>query len=133
MEFRRQVQGIARGLKHVHELDIIHGRLCPVRSSLLSRFQNLRGLIFFQENILVGPDGTPRITGFGSCFVISRPDLWSDTDVAGTNRGSAPELMRSPRPGKNATKIKKESDMYAFGMLAWEVGTFFPIAISDRD
>ena len=119
------MQGIARGLKHVHELDIIHGRLCSVRSSPVPHFQNLQRLTSLQENILVCPDGTPCITGFGSCFVISRPDLWSNADVAGINRGSAPELMRSPKPGRPAIQITKGSDMYAFGMLAWEVGACF--------
>ena len=125
LPFQPQVRGIARGLRHVHDLDIIHGRLCSVRPPLTSRFQNLRRLTPSQQNILVSPDGTPRITGFGSSLVISRPELLSDKDVVGFHRGSAPELMRSPRPGKPATQITKESDMYAFGMLAWEVGTFF--------
>ncbi|KAF9777644.1 kinase-like domain-containing protein [Thelephora terrestris] len=96
------VRGIACGLKHVHDLDVIHGRLCS-------------------QNVLVGPDGIPRIAGFGSSLMMSRPDLGSDEDVVGFHRGSAPELMRPPKPGKPVTRITKESDMYAFGMLTWEI------------
>ncbi|KAF9649933.1 kinase-like protein [Thelephora ganbajun] len=95
------VQGIARGLEHVHDLGIVHGHLCS-------------------QNILVGPDGTPRIAGFGSSFTISRPDPWSEMDVVGFHRGSAPELIRPQKPGEPVVPITKASDMYAFGMLTWE-------------
>ena len=53
--------------------------------------------------------------------MISRPDLWPEQDDL--HRGSAPELVRSHKPGKHAARITKASDMYAFGMLTWEVGT----------
>jgi serine/threonine protein kinase len=105
----------------VHDLDVIHGRLCSVRLSPISHFQNPRRLTPPQQNVLVGPDGIPRIAGFGSSLMMSRPDLGSDEDVVGFHRGSAPELMRPPKPGKPVTRITKESDMYAFGMLTWEV------------
>ena len=130
--FPHQIRGIARGLKHVHDQGIVHGRLCSVRLSLISRFRNPRGLTYPQQNILVGPNGTPCITGFGSSFILSRPDLWSDADDVGFHRGIAPELMRPLERGKPATRITKASDMYAFGMLTWEVG-IFSITISDRN
>lgn len=57
--------------------------------------------------------------------MISRPDLWSSSDVAGFHRGSAPELMRPHRRGKPAAQITKASDIYAFGMLTWQVGITF--------
>lgn len=79
-------------------------------------------LTFSQQNILVDSDGTPLITGFGSSFMISRPDLWSEKDAVGFFRGSAPELIRPHKPGGNPTvQITKASDMYAFGMLTWQV------------
>ena len=115
----------------MHDLDIVHGRLCSVSSSLLLTFQNFQRLTPLQQNILVGPDGTPCITGFGSSLIISRPDLWSDKDIAGFHRGSAPELMRPQKPGKPAVKISKESDIYAFGMLSWEVGFYLYFVSGD--
>ena len=65
--------------------------------------------------------------GFGSSFLISRPDLWLEKDVVGFHRSSAPELIRPPKPGKPAGRISKASDVYAFGMLIWEVGIYFPL------
>jgi hypothetical protein len=38
--------------------------------------------------------------------------------------GSAPELAR-PGPYTRRMRTTKESDMYAFGLLAWEVNYFF--------
>ena len=122
--FPHQISGIARGLKHVHDQGIVHGRLCSVRLSLISRFRNPRGLTYPQRNILISPNGTPCITGFGSSFILSRPDLWSDADDVGFHRGTAPELMGPLERGKPATRITKASDMYAFGMLTLEVGIF---------
>jgi len=73
----------------------------------------------------VGPDGTPRITGFGSSLMISRPDLWPER--FDPHRGSAPELVCPHKSGKHAARITKASDMYAFGMLTWEVGIVFKL------
>jgi hypothetical protein len=86
----------------------------------------LKKLTYSQHNILVSPDGIPCITGFGSSFIISRPDLWSERDDVAFHRGSAPELLLSPKPGEPAVQVTKESDMYAFGMLTWEVETPYP-------
>ena len=122
LSFRCQVRGIAHGLRHIHDSGAVHGRLGSVRSSLPPHFRNLQKLTFLQQNILVSPDGTPRIAGFGSCFTISRPELWS-ADIMGFHRGSAPELLQPPEPGKPGIRTSKASDMYAFGMLTWEVGT----------
>ena len=74
---------------------------------------------------MVDPDGTPRIVGFSSSRMISRPDLWSEGDAAGFFRGTAPELIRPHKPGGNCVvKITKASDMYALGMLTLQVGGF---------
>ena len=83
---------------------------------------------------MVDLDGTPLITGFGSSLVISRPDLWSGRDAVGFFRGSAPELIRPHKAeGSPTVQITKASDMYAFGMLTWQVGNSPPIAIIDHD
>ena len=119
----RQVLGIARGLQHMHDQGIVHGHLTSVRSSLIPNLRNLRSLTSSQQNILVDPDGTPRIADFGSSFVLSCPDSWSENDAVGFHRGSAPELVRPRKPGAPAARITKATDIYAFGMLAWEVGT----------
>jgi serine/threonine protein kinase len=115
--------GIAHGLKHMHDRGIVHGHLASVRSSPIPRSQNFRRLTSSQQNILVGPDGTPRITGFGSSFIISRPDLWAGRDVVGFHRSSDPDLARLYRAGKPVAQLTKASDMYGFGILTWEVGT----------
>ena len=119
---QRQVLGIARGLNHMHDRGIPHGHLTAVRSSLIPHFQYPRRLTTSQQNIFVDHDGTPRIAGFGSSFMLSCQDSWSESGAVGFHRGSAPELVRPRKPGKPANRITKASDMYAFGMLTWEVG-----------
>ena len=70
---------------------------------------------------MVDRDGAARIAGLGSAFISTQNHgTWSEMDAELLSYGSAPELVR---PNTSASKIQttKKSDIYAFGLLAWEV------------
>jgi len=81
-------------------------------------------LTLSQSNILVGHDGTARIAGLGSAFVPSQNHAaWSEMDAELLFYGTAPELVRLRSP-RSRIRTTRESDVYAFAILAWEVSCF---------
>jgi hypothetical protein len=71
-------------------------------------------------NVSVGSDGVPRIGGLGSAFIQSFPDAWAEEPTELT-RCSAPELVNPEALSLAKAQTTKSSDMYAFGVLAYEV------------
>ncbi|KAF9649991.1 kinase-like protein [Thelephora ganbajun] len=109
----RVLADIARGLFHMHDLGIIHGNLKT-------------------NNILIDLNGTARIAGLGSAFVPSQNHVaWSEMDAELLFYGTAPELVR-PHPPESRIQTTKESDIYAFALLAWESRFLSRIDISLR-
>lgn len=89
-------------------------------------------LIVLQSNILVDRDGTARIGGLGSAFVPSQNHAtWSEMDAELLFYGTAPELVR-PNPPEFRIETTKESDIYAFALLMWEVSYSPPILSISR-
>lgn len=104
----------------MHDLDIVHGSLKIVRSS--ARFWHACHMFTsFQGNILVDLDGTTRIAGLGSALILDHTTVWSEMSVEWSFRGSAPELIYPEEFGLSHPQISKASDIYALGVLAWEV------------
>ncbi|KAF9649159.1 hypothetical protein BDM02DRAFT_3186563 [Thelephora ganbajun] len=103
---------IARCLNRLHDLGIVHGDLQTA-------------------NILVDKDGTIRIAGLGNAYVLPHSTAWTAEGGTRTDRLSrscAPELAR---PGMlsnvpDSTHPTKASDMYAFGVITFEVLTGRP-------
>lgn len=76
-------------------------------------------------------DGAARIAGLGSAFISTQNHgTWSEMDAELLSYGSAPELVR-PNTPESRTQTTKKSDIYAFGLLAWEVSYFYQRS-SDR-
>ena len=75
---------------------------------------------FLQTNVLIGSDGVPRIAGLGSAFIPSFPIGWLEESFEFT-RYSAPELVNPGLSGLLKAQTSKESDVYAFAVLAYEV------------
>ena len=73
---------------------------------------------FFQTNILVDADGHARVAGLGATSV---PSVVPRVDVDRFFPGAAPELIDPQRFRLTNTGATKASDMYAFGVLTWEV------------
>lgn len=114
-----KLAGIARGLNHMHDLDIVHGTLKTVRSS--TRFWHVCHMFTsFQGNILVDLDGITRIAGLGSALILGHTTVLPEMSIGWSFRGSAPELMYPGEFGLSHPQNSKASDIYAFGVLAWE-------------
>ena len=103
----------------MHDLDIVHGTLKIVRSS--TRFWHVCHMFTsFQDNILVDLDGTTRIAGLGSALILGHTTVSPEMSVRWPFRGSAPGLMHPEELGLSHPQNSKASDMYSFGVLAWE-------------
>jgi len=82
--------------------------------------------VLIQANILVNKDSTPRISGLGNAYVLPHAAAWTVEGRTSNHRLSrcrAPELAglgMSPNV-TDAAHPTKASDMYAFGVMAWEV------------
>lgn len=87
---------------------------------LLARVSHVQ-MIHFQGNILVDLDGTARIAGLGSAHTLGHATVWLEMSVEWPSRGSAPELAYPEELGLPYPRTSKASDIYAFGILAWEV------------
>jgi serine/threonine protein kinase len=113
----RILRGIALGLSELHSLPngrfVVHGDVKPA-------------------NVLLGTQSpcTVKLADFGVSGFQESPLLNSvdmsvmqSTQTArGTPRYSAPEMLRNPADLNVAiSKQSRTSDMYAFGMLSWEV------------
>lgn len=100
----------------MHRRGIIHGNIKIVRR--LSRFRFVHAFRLLKENILVDGDGNARIGGLGSVAI--HPSTQT-ADMDQFLRGAAleaadPRLLSVGEPGAS-----KESDISAFGTLAWQV------------
>ena len=72
--------------------------------------------------VFVEADGSARLSDFGLSSIMRGPE--STEPGGGTLRWAAPELFEV------GTVNTKESDIYAFGVLAWEVGACNDISIA---
>lgn len=83
-----------------------------------------------QKNIRIDDHGTARIAGFATATIILQPDIALE-DIDGSvesnvSRWCSPEILHPGGFGLTKARVTKASDIYAFGMLAYEVGPTFP-------
>ena len=78
-----------------------------------------------QTNIRIDDKGTARIAGFASATLsnITLEDVGEPVET----RWCSPELLHPGAFGLTRAKPTKSSDIYAFGMLAYEVGSSFHV------
>ena len=89
--------GVAAGMRYLHSLDIIH--------------RDLKS-----ENVLLDEKLEPKIGDFGLSKVVQGNDAKANTQRLGTPLYMAPELFRN-------APYDHKVDVYAFGMLTFEVVT----------
>ena len=71
-----------------------------------------------QTNILVDADGRTCVAGLGAASI---PSAASHAEVDRFFHGAAPELIEPQRFRLTNTGATAATDVYAFGVLAWEV------------
>ena len=111
-------------MHYLHERDIIHGDLkgvCPTVFDVVPRSQTI-----LQHNILITNDSPVRacLADFGLSTLTPNP-LGEVTTITsgGTPPYMAPELLDPEKFEKNSSRPTKAADIYAFGMVIYEVLT----------
>jgi serine/threonine-protein kinase len=87
---------IGRGLAYIHKNGLVHRDFCP-------------------KNILMTPDGTPKIIDFGLAIPAHLKDKWR-YDRSGTAAYMAPEQVRGQ-------KVTQRTDVYSFSVSLFELLT----------
>jgi len=106
----------------MHDLGVVHGNLEIVSyCTLFSAYHMFTfAFTFLQINVLVDSEETSRIAGLGSVRWKSSPAPWSE-DPHELTRCSAPELANPDAFGLPKPHTTEASDIYAFGVLAYQV------------
>lgn len=122
-DFFTQLSDIASGLDYLHKKNIVHGDLKGV--SLFANNAPCRLMLEHQVNVLVNNDYRAVIADFGLVAIVSTSSVvtlaTSVLAVGGSERWMAPELLYPEKYGLSHSIPSKESDIYAFGMLIYEV------------
>jgi serine/threonine protein kinase len=76
-----------------------------------------------QTNVLVDKDGVPHLAGLGNAYILPTSTAWTMARRTGTDCTHGPELtVPGMSPGcADSTHPTKAVDMYAFGVMAFEV------------
>jgi WD40 repeat protein len=120
-----QLHHVSLGLVYPHSKKIVHGDLKAVNLKyLLIIFTYLMGIS--QLNVLIDGGGKAVLCDFGLSRIkadaTSRTVATSDQGgLAGSRNWMAPELLLGQ-------SLKKECDIYAFGMTLYEVSLFLSVA-----
>ena len=114
-----QLSGVAEGLNHLHNCNIIHGDLKGV-SDPVCRW--LTVLISRKSNILVDAAGHARVADFGLAAVTQDLDsIRNASDDRGHGaRWIAPEIL------SDRGTHSKEADVFSFAMVTIEVSFEWP-------
>lgn len=105
----------------MHEVGFVHGNLEIVSCHTTHPItRHVLTATFFQTNVLVDDEGTPRIGGLGSATSEFSSVSWSEVPDTLT-RSSAPELVDPEAFELSNVRPTKASDVYAFGVLVYRV------------
>jgi len=117
---------VCGSIQYLHEQDIVHG---DIKGVGISNFFSLPKHVqfFLQDNVLIDNDCRPRLSDFGLASFDRSPWLGvtpDSSDTGGTTAYMAPELFHREYAGEGQSNIplmRKEADIYALGMLIYEV------------
>jgi serine/threonine protein kinase len=100
----------------MHQLGIVHGHLKAVCPFLHLHFVQV--FKFLQKNVLVDANRNACVAGLGIAFhSFNMPG----GGIHWYFHGLAPELVDHSLPASTRLPTTMNSDVYAFGVLAWEV------------
>ena len=104
-------------MNDMHNLNVVHGNLKIVGAFPYLQFGH--ALMFVQTNILVDAGRHIRIAGLGAATI---PSTTPGVDIDRCFRGATPEFIGPQCFGFGGAERTKPNDIYAFGIIAWEVG-----------
>ena len=116
---------VASGLEYLHLLDIVHGNLKPVCTAHMVLISIADDHV--QANILIDSDLQPRLTDHGIAHLMDDEMVYyipstTFSSEAGI-RYMAPELLNPSDFGLVDSSSTKESDIYTFGLVTYQVST----------
>lgn len=118
----------------MHNLDCIHGDLKGVWSSIPTPLRTPD--TYVQSNILVNGDHSGILANFQSASFLPESEVNTGIPVSECDpwsvRWNAPELLFPGEFGLDGARLTKETDVYAFAMVMYEVGPLFISRFSDR-
>ena len=119
----------------MHGLDCIHGDLKAVSLSPLPYLPTSDPS--FQCNILVNSNHSAVLANFRLAFFLPKPGVNTSAPVSDCDpcsvRWLAPELLFPEKFGLQSVRRTKETDIYAFAMVMYEVSPLFAFPIVRLD
>jgi len=123
-----QLHQISLGLIYLHTLNMVHGDLKSVDTTHLSSTHTY--MFRLQLNILIDHGGRAVLCAFGlfriKADVASRTIRQTPAVTTGSRNWMSPERLRGESP-------KKPSDIYAFGMVIYEVSILIMLEDAPAD
>lgn len=114
-----QIEGILRGLQHLHSNGIIHGDLKAV--CIASAYER-RLIQNVQANVLIGPDGKAVLSDFGLSKILEQQHSGYSTWPTGSPHWLAPELCSALKAEQRLLdNISFASDIWALACTVYEV------------
>ncbi|RYG40611.1 hypothetical protein EON68_04010 [archaeon] len=98
----RSLTEVARGLRYLHAHGIVHADLKP-------------------DNVMLDERGTAQLADFG--LAVHRPDAAARSRSSMRGMRGTPLYMDPALAASAAASVRPASDMYSFGVLAWEACT----------
>ena len=115
-----QLEDVTRGLIYMHDQGIVHGDLKGVRIEPPNNTPHTCSRIP-QPNVLVDRNGHACISDFSLLTIVSDQQTFlASSMTGGTIPWMSPELLDPERFGLDKSRLTKESDRYALGMVVYE-------------
>ena len=118
LSYLKKIMGVAKGLKAIHETNIIHRDIKSVESIKFC-YERIIRLIHLQSNILISDDRKALISDFGLSRLVEATTSYSinSSGVCGSARWMSPEQF--PHTSVQPIKLDTRNDVWSFRMVIY--------------
>ena len=118
LSYLKKIMGVAKGLKAIHDMNIIHRDIKSVESIIFC-YERIIHLIHLQSNILISDDRKALISDFGLSRLVEATTSYSinSSGVCGSARWMSPEQF--PHTSDQPIKLDARNDVWSFGMVVY--------------